>query len=122
MRRKGQTAASRGFTLIEVLAAFIITLLMVGPLAALLSGAAGAMRGLGDSAARIASQGNAADAALALNPLGPGRFTSNGFIIDVVPDDPEASPGTGFRLLRVSVRAAAAPDIVLLEMLRTGAE
>jgi len=75
--------ARRGFTLIEVMAAFIIALLMLAPIAATIGGVAGATRGLDRSTQRRADLQQAMAAAAAVAPLRPGRVTVGDYEIEI---------------------------------------
>ena len=81
--RRARRARS-GFTLIEVLAAFIIALLLLAPIAATIGGVAGATRGLERSTLRRADLQQAMAAAASAAPLLPGRVAVGDYVVEIV--------------------------------------
>src|SRR5690554_6025262 len=75
----------RGFTLIEVMAAFVIALVLIVPVASIISGISGSFGGLQRSVERRANLQLAAAAAMAVNPLRTGDFTLGDFRVEVRP-------------------------------------
>ena len=73
----------RGFTLIEVLAAFAIALLLIVPIAGTISGVAGSVAALDRSADRRQELQEAAYAAALVTPLQAGVFDAGGFTVVV---------------------------------------
>ena len=99
----------RGFMLIEVLAAFVIALLMMGPVTAIIGGVAGSFGGLERSAERRQEQQDAATVAMGLEPLREGERTIGDFLVRVEPYDWEREDDldvAGWRLYLVSVLTA----------------
>jgi prepilin-type N-terminal cleavage/methylation domain-containing protein len=110
---------SRGFTLLEVLAAFAISLALLVPIALVIAGAAGTQAAVERAAALIALKGEAARIAAALDPLQTGTVTEGQFVMKISPDTTvTADPAVAFRLFRVRVSTQAAPDVILAEVLR----
>ncbi len=102
MRRR-----KRGFMLIEVLAAFVIALLMIGPVAAIIGGVAGSFGGLDRSAQRRLDQQAAAAVAMAIDPLRSGTRTVGTYTLDITPyewDGDKELETAGWQLYRVSVQ------------------
>jgi prepilin-type N-terminal cleavage/methylation domain-containing protein len=111
--------ANAGFTLIEVLAAFAISLFLLVPLALIISAAVQTQAAAGRGAALAALRGEAARVAAARETLQPGQFVDGQFVLTVSPDTTvEPDPGVAFRLMRVRVATSAAPDVTLAEILR----
>ncbi|APH73470.1 hypothetical protein [Aquibium oceanicum] len=99
----------RGFMLIEVLAAFVIALLMMGPVTAIIGGVAGSFGGLERSAERRQEQQDAATVAMGLEPLREGERTVGDFLVRVEPYDwgrEDDLDVAGWRLYLVSVLTA----------------
>ena len=99
----------RGFMLIEVLAAFVIALLMMGPVTAIIGGVAGSFGGLERSAERRQEQQDAATVAMGLEPLREGERTVGDFLVRVEPYDWDREDDldvAGWRLYLVSVLTA----------------
>ncbi len=99
----------RGFMLIEVLAAFAIALLMMGPVTAIIGGVAGSFGGLERSAERRQEQQDAATVAMGLEPLREGERTVGDFLVRVEPYDWDREDDldvAGWRLYLVSVLTA----------------
>lgn len=114
--------ARRGFTLIEVLAAFIIALLLIGPIGGIVAGVAGSLAGLERSVQRRVVLQEAAMAAMAAAPLRPGTQTVNDLAVYVTPYGFHSSVDlerAGWRLYLVSVRKPGS-NAAILETIRIG--
>jgi type II secretory pathway pseudopilin PulG len=112
--------ARRGFTLIEVIAAFGIALLMIGPIATIIGGVAGSFAGLDRSAARRADLQAAGAAAMTASPLRAGTLTVGDYQVRIQPmdfDDAAELRQAGWRLYSVVVSRGS--DSVL-ETVRIG--
>lgn len=112
----------RGFTLIEVMAAFVIALVLIGPIAATIAGVAGTFAGLERSTQRRIDLQAAGAAAMTAGPLRPGSVAVGDFQVDITlaPFDRRADlERAGWRLYAVTVRkpGSAGP---ILETLRLG--
>lgn len=110
----------RGFTLMEVLAAFVIALLLLAPVTAIMGGVAGSFSGVQRSAERRAQLEAASVVAMTLDPLVPGTVEVDGFLI-TVEDAGEAPPelaDTDWALYAVSVATAQTASTPLLQTLR----
>ncbi len=126
MSRAMNRRACRGFTLIEVLAAFIVALLLIGPIGGIIAGVAGSMAGLERSAQRRAALQRAATAAMAA-PLRPGASTigeggGGDLAVEVAPYDFPAAADldrAGWRLYRVGVRRPGS-GAAIVETVRIG--
>lgn len=120
MNRRGKA----GFTLIEVLAAFAIALMIIGPIAAIISGVAGTFAGLERSAQRRVDLQAAGAAAMVAEPLSPGSRRVGDFTVRVSPypgGDERSLQQAGWRLYRVAVSKASGADRgVILETVRIG--
>jgi len=112
--------ARRGFTLIEVMAAFIIALLMLAPIATTIGGVAGATRGLDRSTQRRADLQQAMAAATSVSPLRPGRVTVGDYEVEIVRhrfDRERDLRNAGWALYTVKVASARG---AVLETVRMG--
>jgi prepilin-type N-terminal cleavage/methylation domain-containing protein len=108
----------RGFTLIEVLAAFAISLALLVPIALMIAGSVGTQRAVERAAQSAALVSEAARIAMTVEPQ-TGTVTEGQFVAVISPDDTVApDPAVAFRLLRVRVATQAAPDVTLVEVLR----
>ena len=119
MKRPAKRSRS-GFTLIEVLAAFVIAVVLLVPIAATISGVAGSMRGLDRSAVRRTEFRSAMAAAASITPLQAGRFSVDDYVVEVAPYRFERErdlQGNGWALYSVTV---AAPDGMVIETVRMG--
>ncbi len=115
---------SSGFTLIEVMAAFVIALLLLAPVTAMLGGVAGTFAGLQRSADRRMELQQASVAAMAAFPLQPGEVTVGRFLVTVLPfsgPGPSGLERSGWQLVRVIVQDGRQPGPPLLETLRIAA-
>lgn len=113
----------RGFTLIEVLASLAIALLLIVPVAHIITGAAGAFAGLERSAERRVNMQAAMAVAMTLDPLLMGRSEIGGFTVIVEPYDFErngALARAGWQLYAVTVRSTAATDENVMQTVRLG--
>jgi len=113
--------ARRGFTLIEVLAAFVIALLLLAPVTAMLGGVAGTFAGLQRSADRRIELQQASVAAMAASPLRPGEIAVGRYIVTVLPfsgAQPSGLERSGWQLYRVIVQDGRQPGAPVLETLR----
>ena len=113
----------RGFTLLEVMAAFVIALLMLGPIAATIGGVAGGFAGLERSTQRRIDLQAAGAAAMSASPLRAGSVTVGDFQVDIAPaifDRRADLERAGWRLYAVTVRKAGAGGAPILETLRLG--
>lgn len=109
-----------GFTLIEVLASFLIALLLLVPIAGTISGVAGSIRGLDRSTERRVEFRAAMEAAASIEPLRSGRFNAGDYVVDVTPYDFERErdlQNNGWALYRVTVTSA---EGAFLETVRMG--
>lgn len=119
--------ARRGFTLIEVLAAFIVALVLIGPIGGIIAGVAGSMAGLERSAQRRIALQEAAAAAMAAAPLLPGTRTVGGpgpgeLTLEIEPYDFPAAADlerAGWRLYRIGVRRPGG-GAAIVETVRIG--
>ncbi len=113
-----------GFTLIEVLAAFAIALMIIGPIASIVGGVAGTFSGLERSAQRRVDLQAAGAAAMVAEPLSPGTRTVGDFAIRVTPYDSGDARNlqqAGWRLYTVAVsKATGRPRGIILETVRIG--
>ena len=113
--------ARRGFTLIEVLASFVIALLLLAPVTAMLGGVAGTFAGLQRSADRRVELQQASVAAMLVEPLQPGEIAVGDFLVTVLPFSgagPSGLERSGWQLVRVIVQDGRQPGPALLETLR----
>lgn len=113
----------RGFTLIEVLASLAIALLLIVPIARIITGAAGAFAGLDRSTDRRVNMQAAMAVAMTLDPLQPGRREIGDFTVLVEPYDFERSAAlteAGWQLYSVTVRSTADRDKDVMQTVRLG--
>lgn len=114
--------ARRGFTLIEVLAAFAIALLVLAPVGMIISGVSRSMGALERSAERREMLQRAAYAAASLTPVQEGTYTVGDFVIRVEARDTGRDSDlvdAGWRLYALGVaRRGAAGGELVLETLR----
>lgn len=119
--------ARRGFTLIEVMAAFIIAVLLIGPIGGIIAGVTGSMARLERSAQRRLALQEAAAAAIAATPLRPGTRTvgepgAGELTVEIVPYDFPAAADlerAGWRLYRIGVRRPGSVAVIV-ETVRIG--
>lgn len=114
---------SRGFTLIEVLAALAIAVLLTIPIARLVAGTAGAFAGLERSTERRVGTQAAMAAAMTLQPLRAGRSAIGDFIVTAEPYRFERSAAlaeTGWQLYSITVRSAGGSDGIVIQTVRLG--
>jgi len=113
----------RGFTLIEVLAAFVVALVLIAPLVNMISGVAGSMAGLDRSTQRRADL-QMASVVAASTDLVPGRHVAGEFSVEVSPYPFAARAdldSTGWRLYSVAVSKADGHAAgLILETVRMG--
>lgn len=110
-----------GFTLIEVMAAFVIALLLLAPVTTMLGGVAGTFAGLQRSADRRIELQQASIAAMAISPLQIGETAMDRYLVTVLPFsgvEPSGLQRTGWQLVRVIVHDGEQPGPPLLETLR----
>ena len=113
----------RGFTLIEVLASLAIAVLLIVPIARMITGAAGAFAGLERSAERRVSMQAAMAAAMTLDPLLTGRSVIGDLTVIVEPFDFEHSAAlarAGWQLYSVTIRSTTRPDENVMQTVRLG--
>lgn len=114
---------SRGFTLIEVLAALAIAVLLIVPIARMIEGTAGAFAGLDRSTARRVDMEAAMAAAMTLDPLRAGRSVVGDFTVVVEPYDFErrnALAEAGWQLYSVTVRGTDGQAGTVIQTVRLG--
>ena len=114
--------AHRGFTLVEVLAAFIVTLLLIGPIGGIIAGVSGTVGGLERSKQRRIELQEAAVAAMTAAPLRPGTLAVGELSVQVAPyvfGGSRDLERAGWRLYLVSVRRPGAATVIL-ETVRIG--
>lgn len=112
----------RGFTLIEVMAAFVIALVLIVPVASIISGISGSFGGLQRSVERRANLQLAAAAAMAVNPLLAGDFTLGDFRVEVRPRIDENTSDlrrAGWQLYTLSVSQPSVSSAQILETVRS---
>lgn len=113
----------RGFTLLEVLAAFVIALMVLGPVAGIIGGVAGSFAGLERSTQRRIDLQAAGAAAMSAAPLRQGSVLVGEFQVDIAPapfDRRADLERAGWRLYAVTVSKAGAGADPILETLRMG--
>lgn len=113
----------RGFTLIEVLASLAIALLLIVPIARIITGAAGTFAGLERSAERRVNMQAAMALAMTIDPLRPERREIGGFTVLVEPYNFERSAAlaiAGWQLYSVTVRSTADTDETVMQTVRLG--
>jgi len=113
----------RGFTLIEVLASLAIAVLMIVPIAHMITGTAGAFAGLERSTERRVGMQAAMAVAMTLEPLRTGRRVIGDFTVIVEPYGFErgaALAQAGWQLYAVTVRSAGGPDDAVIQTVRLG--
>jgi type II secretory pathway pseudopilin PulG len=119
MRRRGKA----GFTLIEVLCAFGIALLMIGPIASIISGVAGSFAGLERSSQRRADLQAAGAVAMTTSPLRPGTVTNGDYTVQMSPvdlGDGSDLRRAGWQLYSVRVAKSSGARNIVLETVRIG--
>jgi prepilin-type N-terminal cleavage/methylation domain-containing protein len=113
----------RGFTLIEVLASLAIAVLLIIPIARMITGTAGAFAGLERSTERRVGMQAAMAAAMTLNPLRTGRSVIGDFAVTVEPyrfeRDAELATA-GWQLYTVTVRSIDGSDDDVMQTVRLG--
>jgi prepilin-type N-terminal cleavage/methylation domain-containing protein len=113
----------RGFTLIEVLASLAIAVLLIIPIARMITGTAGAFAGLERSTERRVGMQAAIAAAMTLNPLRTGRNVIGDFTVIVEPYRFErrvALANAGWQLYSVTVRSTDGSNDDVLQTVRLG--
>ena len=119
MKRRGKS----GFTLIEVLCAFGVALLMMGPIASIISGVAGSFAGLERSSQRRADLQAAGAVAMTTNPLRPGTVTNGDYTVQMNPvdlGDGNDLQRAGWQLYSVRVARSSGARGTILETVRIG--
>ncbi|MBZ9920359.1 MULTISPECIES: prepilin-type N-terminal cleavage/methylation domain-containing protein [unclassified Mesorhizobium] len=113
----------RGFTLIEVLASLAVAVLLIVPIARMITGTAGAFAGLERSTERRVGMQAAMAAAMTLNPLRTGRRVIGGFTVIVEPyrfERGTALARAGWQLYSVTVRSTDGSDDDAMQTVRLG--
>ena len=113
----------RGFTLIEVLASLAIALLLIVPIARIITGAAGTFAGLERSAQRRVNMQAAMALAMTLDPLRPERREVGDFTVLIEPYNFERNAAlatAGWQLYSVTVRSTAGTDENVMQTVRLG--
>lgn len=113
----------RGFTLIEVLASLAVAVLLIIPIARMITGTAGAFAGLERSTERRVGIQAAMAAAMTLNPLRTGRSVIEDFTVIVEPyrfERGSALARAGWRLYSVTVRSTDGSDDGVIQTVRLG--
>lgn len=113
----------RGFTLIEVLASLAVAVLLIIPIARLITGTAGAFAGLERSTERRVGMQAAMAAAMTLNPLRTGRSVIGRFTVIVEPRRFErgaALAQAGWQLYSVTVRSTDGSEDDVMQTVRLG--
>lgn len=112
----------RGFTLVEVMAAFVIAVVLILPVASIISGISASFGGLQRSVERRADMQRASAAAMALNPLRAGDFTRGDFRIEVRPRIDEQTADlrrAGWQLYTLSVSRPSVSAEPIIETVRS---
>lgn len=113
----------RGFTLIEVLASLAIAILLIIPIAHIITGAAGAFAGLQRSTERRVELQAATAVAMTIDPLQTGQREIGDFIVIIEPYTFERSielERAGWQLYSVTVRSTADKDKNAMQTVRIG--
>ncbi|NGN43696.1 prepilin-type N-terminal cleavage/methylation domain-containing protein [Mesorhizobium sp. CGMCC 1.15528] len=113
----------RGFTLIEVLASLAIAMLLIVPIARIITGAAGAFAGLERSTERRVGVQAAMAAAMTLEPLRGGRSVIGDFTVIVEPyrfERGAALAKAGWQLYSVTIRSTDRSDDDVIQTVRLG--
>jgi prepilin-type N-terminal cleavage/methylation domain-containing protein len=113
----------RGFTLIEVLASLAVAVLLIVPIARMITGTAGAFAGLERSTERRVGMQAAMAAAMTLNPLRTGRRVIGDFTVIVEPyrfERGAALAQAGWQLYSVTVRSTDGSDDDVMQTVRLG--
>lgn len=113
----------RGFTLIEVLASLAIAILLIIPIAQLVTGTAGSFAGLERSTKRRVGTQVAIAAAMTLQPLRKGQSKIGDFIVTAEPYQFERSAAlaqAGWQLYSITVRSDGGADGIMVQTVRLG--
>ncbi|WP_343313447.1 prepilin-type N-terminal cleavage/methylation domain-containing protein [Brucella sp. BE17] len=113
----------RGFTLIEVLASLAIALLLIVPIARIITGAAGVFAGLERSAERRVNMQAAMAVTMTLDPLQTGQREIGDFTVLVEPYTFERSTAlkrAGWQLYSVTVRSNKDTGENVMQTVRIG--
>ncbi|MCO4318906.1 prepilin-type N-terminal cleavage/methylation domain-containing protein [Phyllobacterium sp. 21LDTY02-6] len=113
----------RGFTLIEVLASLAVAVLLIIPIARMITGTAGAFAGLERSTERRVGMQAAMAVAMTLNPLRTGRSVIGDFtvIVERYRFERDAALTTaGWQLYSVTVRRTDGSDGDVTQTVRLG--
>lgn len=113
----------RGFTLIEVLASLAVAVLMIIPIARMITGTAGAFAGLERSTERRVGMQAAMAAAMTLNPLRTGKSVIGDFTVIVEPyrfERGAALAQAGWQLYSITVRSTDGSDDGMMQTVRLG--
>lgn len=113
----------RGFTLIEVLASLAVAVLLIIPIARMITGTAGAFAGLERSTQRRVGMQAAMAVAMTLNPLRTGRKAIGDFTVVVEPYRFERGAAlalAGWQLYSVTVLSADRSDDAVMQTVRLG--
>ncbi len=113
----------RGFTLIEVLASLAVAVLLIIPIARIITGTAGAFAGLERSTERRVGMQAAIAAVMTLNPLRTGRSSIGDFTVIVEPyrfERGAALAQAGWQLYSVTVRRTDGSEDDVMQTVRLG--
>lgn len=113
----------RGFTLIEVLAALAVAVLLIVPIARMITGVAGAFAGLERSTDRRVGMQAAMATAMTLDPLRSGRSVVGDFTVLVEPyrfERGDALAKAGWQLYSVTVRGTDGSTDDVMQTVRLG--
>jgi hypothetical protein len=114
--------ARRGFTLVEVMAAFVVAVLVILPVGAIVSSVSASFAGVQRSMERRAELQLAIAAAMALEPLRAGEFVIGEYEIEVRPRIDERTRDlrrAGWELYTLAVRRPSSSPAVLAVTVRS---
>ncbi|MFI0849509.1 type II secretion system protein J [Mesorhizobium sp. IMUNJ 23232] len=111
----------RGFTLIEILASLAIAVLLIVPIAHIITGTAGAFAGLERSTGRRVGMQAAMAVAMTLDPLRTGRRGDYTVIVEPYRfERGTALARAGWQLYSVTVRSTDGSDDDVIQTVRLG--